>query len=445
MSRHNKRQIKPLYLGDAGGGGERVLWTAIRATLDDKTRSTPIHCILYTGDDVSTSEMLDKVSARFNISIPAAAVTLVRLKMRWLVEAETYPRLTLLGQSIGSVFLCLEALLSFPPDVFLDTMGYAFTYPLVKLLLPGCPIVSYTHYPTISTDMLNKVASRTEAHNNDAVISRNPLLSQAKLVYYRVFANMYGFVGRRADVVMVNSTWTANHIKHLWHMPSKTFLVYPPCDTMALAQLPIRAAAATPTHTRAAKMISVAQFRPEKNHRLQLEAFAALLDKHPRFRAEKVQLALLGSSRNAADEARIAEYRSLAKQLNIEDQVLFVINASYDELKMQLGSALIGLHTMWNEHFGIGIVEYMAAGLIPLAHNSGGPRMDIVVAHNGQPTGFLASTVDEYVEAMDQILSMSADEQAALQENARSSVAQRFSEQAFQEAWTRLVTPLLQN
>ena len=35
---------------------------------------------------------------------------------------------------------------------------------------------------------------------------------------------------------------------------------------------------------------------------------------------------------------------------------------------------------MWNEHFGISIVEMMAAGLVVVAHNSGGPRMDIVHA-----------------------------------------------------------------
>jgi hypothetical protein len=30
----------------------------------------------------------------------------------------------------------------------------------------------------------------------------------------------------------------------------------------------------------------------------------------------------------------------------------------------------LGIHTMWNEHFGIGIVEMMAAGLITIAHRS---------------------------------------------------------------------------
>ena len=34
---------------------------------------------------------------------------------------------------------------------------------------------------------------------------------------------------------------------------------------------------------------------------------------------------------------------------------------------------------MVDEHFGISVVEYMAAGAIPIAHNSGGPSTDIVV------------------------------------------------------------------
>jgi alpha-1,2-mannosyltransferase len=44
---------------------------------------------------------------------------------------------------------------------------------------------------------------------------------------------------------------------------------------------------------------------------------------------------------------------------------------------------------MWNEHFGIGVVEYMAAGLVPVAHASGGPLMDIVTPVKNEPTGLL--------------------------------------------------------
>lgn len=49
---------------------------------------------------------------------------------------------------------------------------------------------------------------------------------------------------------------------------------------------------------------------------------------------------------------------------------------------------------MWNEHFGIGVVEYMASGCIPLAHDSAGPKMDIVLDdYNGQRTGVMHSSL----------------------------------------------------
>ena len=54
--------------------------------------------------------------------------------------------------------LGLEALDKSPeiPDFFIDTMGYAFTLPLFKYF-GGSKVGCYVHYPTISTDMLNKV------------------------------------------------------------------------------------------------------------------------------------------------------------------------------------------------------------------------------------------------------------------------------------------------
>jgi alpha-1,2-mannosyltransferase len=54
---------------------------------------------------------------------------------------------------------------------------------------------------------------------------------------------------------------------------------------------------------------------------------------------------------------------------------------------------------MRNEHFGICVVEYMAAGLIPVSHNSGGPLADIV-----RDEEYLASNVDEFVRKVVRVL-----------------------------------------
>ncbi|GKU92146.1 hypothetical protein SLEP1_g5913 [Rubroshorea leprosula] len=63
---------------------------------------------------------------------------------------------------------------------------------------------------------------------------------------------------------MVNSSWTQSHIKKLWRIPNCTKQVYPPCDTSALQVLPLERLVGRP------KIMSVAQFRPEKAHSLQL-------------------------------------------------------------------------------------------------------------------------------------------------------------------------------
>ena len=86
----------------------------------------------------------------------------------------------------------------FHPQVMIDTSGWAFMYPLLRLA--GVRVVCYTHYPTISTDMLKRVHTRQAAFNNDNSIAGSTLKSAAKLVYYYMFASLYGAVGACANV-----------------------------------------------------------------------------------------------------------------------------------------------------------------------------------------------------------------------------------------------------
>ncbi len=54
----------------------------------------------------------------------------------------------------------------------------------------------------------------------------------------------------------------------------------------------------------------------------------------------------------------------------------------------------------------------MASGAISLAHNSGGPRADIIV--HGE-SGFLATEADEYAECIAKVLNMSEGELLKMQ------------------------------
>ena len=52
---------------------------------------------------------------------------------------------------------------------------------------------------------------------------------------------------------------------------------------------------------------------------------------------------------------------------------------------------------------------------VALAHNSAGPKGDIVLPLDGKATGFLASTAEEYAEHIHTIVTMSAEERLQLQ------------------------------
>lgn len=428
---------KPVVIGffhpycNAGGGGERVLWCAIRAI---QQRYAHVKCIVYTGDvDATEDEIVRKANSRFNLILPRP-VEFIFLKRRAWVEADRWPRFTLLGQSIGSLILGMEAIVKFSPEIYIDSMGYAFTIPLFKYL-GDCECLCYIHYPTISTDMLTVVSGQSSSYNNAQFISNSSILSRMKVSYYNLFAKLYSLVGRQCDRVMVNSSWTAGHIGALWWVKHRMWLVYPPCDVDQFSKILLDS-------PRAKTILSIGQFRPEKDHDLQLRSFKAFLKIVPKTERDKYTLVLAGSCRNEEDEERVEHLRELSRHYQISKNVDFQLNVSFQKLVELLSQAAIGLHTMWNEHFGIGIVEFMAAGVIVLAHNSGGPKADIVTPDEGEPVGFLADSFDTYAVTMRDIFNMDAEEMSKLKVRARES-AERFSVKNFESGFMNVLVPVV--
>ncbi|XP_011877575.1 PREDICTED: GDP-Man:Man(3)GlcNAc(2)-PP-Dol alpha-1,2-mannosyltransferase isoform X2 [Vollenhovia emeryi] len=422
---------------NAGGGGERVLWAVVQAI---QNKYPDVHIAIYTGDlDADPERIVSKTERSFNVKL-RPNIEFVYLHGRKWVEASTYPYFTLLGQSLGSVCLGIEALNNLTPDIYIDTMGYAFTYPLFKYI-GGCRVGSYTHYPTISTDMLTYIYKRLAGYNNRGLIARNPFFSHAKVVYYKLFARLYGLVGSCSEITIVNSSWTEDHINAIWKCPLKTHRVYPPCSVEHLTQLPFLSDEEKGDCTR---ILAIAQFRPEKNHPLMLRAMFELRSILTEEVWENVKLICIGSCRDAEDERRVKDMEDLAKHLALEKNVEFKLNVPYSELASEMQRGSIGLHTMWNEHFGISIVECMAAGLIMVAHASGGPKADIIETRAGSVTGFLAEDEIEYAKALASIIHMHPKDRDAIRIAARSS-ANRFSSQIFEKEFLRAIEPFFRS
>lgn len=395
-----------------GGGGERVLWSIIKSL---STFNPALRFAIYTGDSEQPHIITEKALARFGIDLSGIDIVFVRLRHVSLIDPNRYPVLTMLLQFFGSFLLTHEAIMRQPVSLFYDTHGHAFGYWFVRGVC-GISVVAYVHYPALSSDMISRVRDLRPTYNNGSRIAQSQTISFFKVAYYYVLMKGYSFMGLFVKLAICNSSWTADHIRKVWS--TQIVVVYPPCDVEAFKRL---------THQMSGQHIavSIGQFRPEKDHELQIEAFTLMLKNHAELANSR--LILIGSCRGADDEARVQALKAKATALGAGEHVEFKLNVSFGELLSLMQTAEAGLHTMWNEHFGICVVELMAAGLVTLAHNSGGPKADIIIPGK---TGFLAATAEEYAAHLARVFT-SYSELAPLREEAKTSVS-RFSDEAFQ-------------
>lgn len=352
-----------------------------------------------------------------------------------------YPHMTLLGQSLGSLIVAFDAFNLLVPDIYIDTMGYAFTIALAKFLFPSVPTGAYVHYPTISTDMLSSLDDDTGVKGLNSGAGAG-WKGAVKKKYWHLFARIYGWVGSKVDVVMTNSSWTSAHINSLWGPSRKKLehktasVVFPPTAVSELhSSIEVNS---TTESTRHPSILYIAQFRPEKNHALILRAFARFVNEsrsNTTSAAATPKLILIGSVRHSSpDETHIYHLRLLAHELHIRDHTTFLCDASWPTILSHLRTSSIGTNAMWSEHFGIGVVEYQAAGLISVVHDSGGPREDIVIDLGDGATGFRASTEEEFAAAFEAALALPEQERVAMRVRARKS-ALRFTEEEFARKW----------
>lgn len=110
------------------------------------------------------------------------------------LKPDNYPSFTMFWQAWASVKVCFEAMVTCPCDVFIDTMGVGYAYPVVKLFF-GPKIYSYTHYPLVSYDMMRDVVNGVQQFNNREEITASKLKTNIKKIYYVLLTYLYSFCG----------------------------------------------------------------------------------------------------------------------------------------------------------------------------------------------------------------------------------------------------------
>ncbi|KAH7823818.1 putative glycosyltransferase family 4 protein [Monocercomonoides exilis] len=326
----------------------------------------------------------------------------------------------------------------------------------------------------------NEVPSKQKSGLKGLIASTKTKL---RIIYYHLVQNLYYSSLKVCDIMWVNSSWTkARHVETIHEVENRKGLtnndsfvslsenltvLYPPCDSLQFIQQLVKkwnsnkySVAALPSSAnvkekssssssssasvesdalafaqsrfiaenwfpppfadnRLPQIVSVGQFRPEKEHEKQVAIFSALYKKHPELKPKKageqgseetangVKLIMCGGLVKGM-EWYVDNLKKEIEKEGLQDAIELRFNVPGEELRETLMNSMGAIHTMFEEHFGIVIVEMMASGAVPIVNPSGGMFDDVfdpAIKHTIKP-GFTAVTPDEYADRIYNLYSL---------------------------------------
>ena len=273
-------------------------------------------------------------------------------------------------------------------------------------------------------DAVNSMADITYVHFPlRAALSLSQIPPLTNVPMWQTIAPIYGSAMSLLDKItpgdlLTNSKFTKEIIRTV--LRRNSLVLYPPVNTETYSSNCFRNT--KEGHT----VVVVASYTP-KRHLEQVP----LIAKH----SKSAKFVVMGK----ADEYSLPTLKKLRdhiSRLHVEDRVTLLENVPFKEFLEVLSEAKVYLHIMPQDHFGISVVEGMAAGCVPVVHRSGGPWMDILDEQQGM-YGFSYSTPAEAARYIDTLVS---DEDLRSRTALKASYrAKRFDKTVFMKRMVEVV------
>jgi glycosyltransferase involved in cell wall biosynthesis len=228
---------------------------------------------------------------------------------------------------------------------------------LVKELQPELVFVAHEAFKPLERIVNNNNKKPALIHyvHNPYEFVPDPFDPIVKLL--SVFTNRY-IIKRNdfSDAVLANSNSTRKECIKRWNR-NDCIVLYPSIKIDEIATY-----ISSPSSSRDDVCIVLSRLSPEKKIELAIEAFNSKVLKNK-------QLLIIGYlSRENKNY-----YQKLCGLSKGNDNIKILPNLRRNDVLTLLSKSKVLFHPMPNEHFGIAIIEAMAAGCLPVVHASGGP------------------------------------------------------------------------
>jgi len=214
--------------------------------------------------------------------------------------------------------------------------------------LPVTSDIIYMHFPTFA------IAKETPT----SIKYSKSLLWK---LYFCPYERMQRHLAKRMKwkVLLTNSEFSRETIKK--YIGTEAIVLPPPVDIGEFLKI-------SGSKDRENTVVLCGRYTPEKNYEFALKVAKELPD---------VEFVVIGAYSGKVSDAYYLKLMEMKEKLDLIN-VKLLRNIPRDEQLRIYSRSKVFMHTMVGEHFGIAVVEGMAAGLVPVVHRSGGPWFDIV-------------------------------------------------------------------